>query len=194
MECQNRKITTLCGGFVFSLWGRDKRSGCGSIDGRERRRDELAQKKTGRPEKLTPEVQQKIVDAIRMGAYIETAAAYAGINKSTLYDWMKRGARAKSGKYKEFSNAIEKALAESEMRDLAVIAKASQENWQAAAWRLERKFPDRWGRRKAKSEIAKIEAETEFIREKTRLLKGAEKDTRLLEALIRTVNEDDDEK
>src|SRR5690606_31176789 len=116
-----------------------------------------------------------------MGAYIETAAAYAGINKSTLYDWMKRGARAKSGKYKEFSNAIEKALAESEMRDLAVIAKASQENWQAAAWRLERKFPDRWGRRKAKSEIAKIEAETEFIREKTRLLKGAEKDTRLLE-------------
>lgn len=154
----------------------------------------MAQKKTGRPEKLTPEVQQKIVDAIRMGAYIETAAAYAGINKSTLYDWMKRGARAKSGKYKEFSNAIEKALAESEMRDLAVIAKASQENWQAAAWRLERKFPDRWGRRKAKSEIAKIEAETEFIREKTRLLKGAEKDTRLLEALIRTVNEDDDEK
>lgn len=154
----------------------------------------MAQKKPGRPEKLTPELQQKIVDAIRMGAYIETAAAYAGINKSTLYDWMRRGARAKSGKYKEFSNAIEKALAESEMRDLAVIAKASQENWQAAAWRLERKFPDRWGRRKAKSEIAKIEAETEFIREKTRLLKGAEKDTRLLEALIRTVNEDDDEK
>lgn len=154
----------------------------------------MAQKKPGRPEKLTPELQQKIVDAIRMGAYIETASAYAGINKSTLYDWMKRGARAKSGKYKEFSNAIEKALAESEMRDLAVIAKASQENWQAAAWRLERKFPDRWGRRKAKSEIAKIEAETEFIREKTRLLKGAEKDTRLLEALIRTVNEDDDEK
>lgn len=154
----------------------------------------MAQKKPGRPEKLTPELQQKIVDAIRMGAYIETAAAYAGINKSTLYDWMKRGARAKSGKYKEFSNAIEKALAESEMRDLAVIAKASRENWQAAAWRLERKFPDRWGRRKAKSEIAKIEAETEFIREKTRLLKGAEKDTRLLEALIRTVNEDDDEK
>lgn len=154
----------------------------------------MAQKKPGRPEKLTPELQQKIVDAIRMGAYIETAAAYAGINKSTLYDWMKRGARAKSGKYKEFSNAVEKALAESEMRDLAVIAKASRENWQAAAWRLERKFPDRWGRRKAKSEIAKIEAETEFIREKTRLLKGAEKDTRLLEALIRTVNEDDDEK
>lgn len=154
----------------------------------------MAQKKPGRPEKLTPELQQKIVDAIRMGAYIETASAYAGINKSTLYDWMKRGARAKSGKYKEFSDAIEKALAESEMRDLAVIAKASQENWQAAAWRLERKFPDRWGRRKAKSEIEKIEAETEFIREKTRLLKGAEKDTRLLEALIRTVNEDDDEK
>ena len=100
-----------------------------------------------RPEKLTPEVQQKIVDAIRLGNYIETAAAYAGISKSTLYDWLKKGGRARSGKYREFSDAVEKALAESEMRDVAVITAAAKENWQAAAWRLERKFPDRWGRR-----------------------------------------------
>jgi len=53
-----------------------------------------------RPEKLTPEVQQKIVDAIRLGNYIETAAAYAGISKSTLYDWLKKGGRARSGKYR----------------------------------------------------------------------------------------------
>ncbi len=33
------------------------------------------------------------------------------------------------------------------MRDVAVIATAAKENWQAAAWRLERKFPERWGRR-----------------------------------------------
>lgn len=101
----------------------------------------------GRPNKLTPEIQQKIVDAIRMGNYIETAAAFAGINKSTLYDWLKKGARSKSGKFREFSNAVEKALAESEIRDVAVISAASKDNWQAAAWRLERKFPDRWGRK-----------------------------------------------
>jgi len=34
------------------------------------------------------------------------------------------------------------------VRDVAIIAKAAAGgHWQAAAWRLERKFPDRWGRK-----------------------------------------------
>jgi len=101
----------------------------------------------GRPTKLTPEVQKQICDAIEAGNYIETAAQYAGIEKSTLYSWLKEGARAKSGKKKEFSNAVKKALAKSEMRDVFIIGKAAEQNWQAAAWRLERKFPDKWGRK-----------------------------------------------
>lgn len=101
----------------------------------------------GRPTKLTPEVQEKIVQAIRAGAYIETAAAYAGVNKQTLYNWMKRGNQQRSGKYRRFLDAVEKALADAEMRDLLIITKAAEVDWKAAAWRLERKFPDRWGRK-----------------------------------------------
>lgn len=101
----------------------------------------------GRPVKLTPELIQEICRVIRAGNYIETAAAYAGISKSTLYDWLRRGKRAKSGIYRQFSDAVQKALAESEIRDVMIIAKAAEENWQAAAWRLERKFPERWGRK-----------------------------------------------
>ena len=111
-----------------------------------------------RPTKLDLKTQNKIVTAIKAGNYIETAAAYAGINKSTLYDWLKRGEREKqrvekNPRYKirkkerpfvEFSNAVEKALAEAEVRDVAIIAKAAEEQWQAAAWRLERKFPHKW--------------------------------------------------
>ncbi|NLJ75865.1 MAG: hypothetical protein GX325_01220, partial [Peptococcaceae bacterium] len=48
-----------------------------------------------RPRKLNEALQHKIVTAIRAGNYIETAAAYAGIHKSTLYDWLKRGEREK---------------------------------------------------------------------------------------------------
>ena len=113
------------------------------------------------PTKLNYKVQEKIVQAIKAGNYIETAAAYAGINKSTLYDWLKRGEREKQRveknpryrirksekPYVEFSDAVEKALAEAEVRDVLLIGKAAEEQWQAAAWRLERKFPDRWGRR-----------------------------------------------
>ncbi len=114
-----------------------------------------------RPTKLNFDTHNKIITAIRAGNYIETAAAYAGVNKSTLYEWLKRGERekqrvAENSRYRirksekpyvEFSNAVEKALAEAEIRDVAIIAKAAKEQWQAAAWRLERKFPDRWGRK-----------------------------------------------
>jgi len=104
--------------------------------------------KGGAPTKLTPELQTKIVAFIRAGGYVETAAAAAGINKSTFYDWLKRGAAQKAGPYREFSDAVEKAAAESEMADVARINKAAQDGvWQAAAWRLERKFPERWGRK-----------------------------------------------
>jgi len=118
----------------------------------------------GRPKgstKLTKDIQDKIVSAIRLGNYMETAAAYAGISKDTLYAWLKRGQREKEKKAKDpnyqipkyerkfvaFSDAVEKALAEAEMRDVMIIYEASKEQWQAAAWRLERKFPDRWGRK-----------------------------------------------
>jgi predicted aldo/keto reductase-like oxidoreductase len=118
-----------------------------------------------RPTKLTPELQDEIVKIIRAGNYIETASAYVGINKTTLYAWLKRGAKEKERvakntrlktkktelPYVEFSNAIEKALAQAEIRDVTIIGKAAEHNWQAAAWRLERKFHDRWGRKDKQS-------------------------------------------
>lgn len=101
----------------------------------------------GRPTKLTKETQAKIVEAVRAGAYIETASVFAGIDKASLYAWMKRGNAQSKGIYREFLNAIEKAFAESELRDIMNIGNAAKDNWQASAWRLERKFPDRWGRK-----------------------------------------------
>ncbi len=51
-----------------------------------------AKKKMGQPTKLTPAVQQSICNALRMGAYVETAVAHAGIPKQLHYRWMKRAA------------------------------------------------------------------------------------------------------
>ena len=116
----------------------------------------------GRPTKLTPELQAEMVNIIRGGNYVETACAYVGLNKTTFYDWMKRGAREmdrvkKNPKarvrkeeqvYVDFSNAIKKAEAEAEARDVLIIAKAAESQWQAAAWRLERRLPSKWGRQR----------------------------------------------
>ena len=99
-----------------------------------------------RPTKLNDAVQTAIVNALRAGNYLETAVKYAGIDKKTAYNWIARGQKGEP-RYQAFLHAIEKAQADSEARDVAIIAKASETQWQASAWRLERKFPDRWGRR-----------------------------------------------
>jgi transposase len=120
----------------------------------------------GRPIKLTPEIQDRIVQAVKAGNYIETASAYAGIAKSTLYEWLKKGTEEEKGPFYEFSNAIKKALAEAEMRDVAIIDEVAKNgNWTASAWRLERKFPERWGRKDSlKAEVNSNHTETTEVK------------------------------
>jgi hypothetical protein len=100
----------------------------------------------GRPSDITPELIEEICKYLKAGNYIETACAMVDIAKPTLYEWLKKGNREEQGIYRDFLNAVKRAQATAEVRDVTIIAKASENQWQAAAWRLERKFPDRWGR------------------------------------------------
>ena len=100
----------------------------------------------GRKTKLTPEVQDLICQAIRAGNYARVAAAYAGITEATYYNWLKRGETAKSGLYFDFFEAVKKAEADAQTRNVAIIQQAAKKTWQAAAWWLERKFPNDWGK------------------------------------------------
>lgn len=118
--------------------------------------------KIGRPTKLTEDVIDTIIICLRNGAYIETAMNFVGIPRERFYEWNKKAMaelkerdeaelngikRAEKDEiYVTFHNAIKKAMAEAELLDLKVITEAAQKgNWQAAAWRLERKHPDRYG-------------------------------------------------
>jgi hypothetical protein len=113
-------------------------------------------RKRGRPSKFNKATAEQILQFIRAGAYIETAASAAGIDKATFYAWLKKGANAKAGEYKDFHDAVTQAAAMAEVRDVLLIGEAAKESWQAAAWRLERKFPDRWGQtRRVEVEVRK---------------------------------------
>jgi transposase-like protein len=101
----------------------------------------------GRKTKLTPEVQEKIVSAIRAGNYAAIAAEYAGISEGTFYGWLKRGREESKGVFFEFLKAVKGAEREAEVRAVAHVQKHFAENWTAAMTFLERKFPQRWGRR-----------------------------------------------
>jgi transposase len=103
-----------------------------------------------RPTKLTPEVQDRIVAAIRAGNYAAPAARSAGVSEATFYRWMSRGERAKSGIYRDFHEAVRRAEADAEVHAVAVIRKEIADgDWRAAATFLERRFPDRWRRQQA---------------------------------------------
>lgn len=173
----------------------------------------------GRPTKFDPELGKQIVLAIQAGAYIETAAAAAGISKNTLYDWLRKGARpSATPALKEFSDAVKKAMAMSELRDLAVIDKAAQggqvlrvvtttkqgkdgqlvtkeekhltsPQWQASAWRLERKHPEKWGTQRAYE--ARLQEELTVIYEALKQELSPEDFARVLARIPRLAAGDD---
>lgn len=105
----------------------------------------------GRPTKFTPERTEKLLQALRGGNYRDTACKYAGISHTTFHKWMKIGhSEGAPPEYVEFVEAVEKAEADAEVFDIALIRQAATGgNWQAAAWVRERKNPEKWGRRDA---------------------------------------------
>lgn len=111
--------------------------------------------------KLTPETKEDIVKALRAGNSRRDSALYAGISEQTFYSWMSRG-RDGEPLYVEFLEAVEKAEAQSVVRNVAIIQRAAEETWQAAAWWLERKRPDDWGRRQ-RMDIGADKEELEVI-------------------------------
>ena len=97
----------------------------------------------GRHTKLTPQLQETVLQLIRAGNYQCTACQAVGIGTSTLDRWMKD----ERPLYRAFREACEKATAEAEARNLLTIQEEARGTWQAAAWYLERKFAERWGRK-----------------------------------------------
>lgn len=129
----------------------------------------------GRPTKLTPELKTAIVEAIEGGNYFATACELAGVSVATGYDWLARGEgrgnRCQKPEFAEFAEAIKKATAKAEveaigrLRDAAkggqVITRKTTTRkdgsevveesftypaWQADAWFLERRLPNKWGK------------------------------------------------
>lgn len=106
--------------------------------------------RTGRRPKLTPALQKRLVDALVAGNYIETACVYSGVGISTYYKWIEDSNKPNARKdLIEFREAVERARAEAEVRNVVVINEIAKTNYQAAAWWLERSFPKRWGRQQS---------------------------------------------
>lgn len=105
-----------------------------SVGSRDKREDKL--------------VVQKILEALKAGHTDKEAAIFAGIRPQLLYQWMREGEDAPEGtlayKFREQADlAKSKALNEY----LQSIRRASKRNWQAAAWWLEKRKPEVYGKK-----------------------------------------------
>ncbi len=93
----------------------------------------------GRPTKYGEETTTRITQALRAGNTRRAACGYAGISEDTFANWL--------ADKSEFAEAVKKAESDAEVRNVAIIQKAADTTWQAAAWWLERKHKAEWSSR-----------------------------------------------
>jgi len=124
----------------------------------------------GRPSKFTKEITDKLIYAIRLGAYYEMACNYAGVSYDVFRKWVIDAQTNPDSEYQEFYNALKAAEGESGVKALEVIQNAMDgEVWQSAAWRLERRHHKHFSANSAVIELA-----GEIHEMKERMKKGAQ--------------------
>src|SRR5262245_28587191 len=110
--------------------------------------------RTGRPTKLTPEVQDQLCKALRTGCSLRDAALLAGIYPSTLQRWLARGRAEQQGGYCDLREAVTRARCLWRAAMLAQVRRASKRDWRAAAWALERLGGRRYRRKDERRQAA----------------------------------------
>lgn len=93
----------------------------------------------GRPTKYTPEIAEKICQALRGGNFRITAAKWVGVSERTFENWLKQKP--------DFFRAVQEAEEAAEIHAVALVMKSARNDAKHAEWWLERKCHERWGRK-----------------------------------------------
>ena len=105
--------------------------------------------------KYSEDLIQSLEELIETGQGREDACDQVGLSKTQFYEYMKGFVpqeildalpdnEAREQKKADFPNRIKKAELKLKHRQIGIILKNSEEHWQAAAWYLERRYPDEW--------------------------------------------------
>lgn len=104
-------------------------------------------KKPGRPTLLNPTRQAALLNAIEQGMPLKHAAAMAGMSYDTLNAWQKRGENESAPEqFRQFCQLLRHSQAVAMQVHLTSICDAAKRDWRAAAWMLERRFPEDFAR------------------------------------------------
>jgi hypothetical protein len=96
-----------------------------------------------RPTLLTDEVQALLAGSVRAGLTGQLAAEVAGIGHRTFQRWMVGG----QPEHRRLREAVHGAQAACQADSVArMTLAANRGHWRAAAWLLERQYPEGWAR------------------------------------------------
>lgn len=101
---------------------------------------------------MTEEAIDCILRCVAAGLHPDRAAAAAGVSSSTMRNHKRR--------HPGFATQLKKAQADAEASFLSRIVRHSDERWQAAAWILERRWPERWRQQTGNDLKVKVRNET----------------------------------
>lgn len=101
---------------------------------------------------MTSKAVAAILEGVAGGLPIDVAARAAGVAPSTV--------RSHRDRHREFATALDAALATAKSSMLAHVRNAAPKDWKAAAWLLERRFPEEFARPEIRATIASANIDT----------------------------------
>jgi transposase len=114
-----------------------------------------AKRPVGRPRtEMTDENIAAILRTVALGVWPDRAAQMHGVSADAM--------RMHKMRHPEFVTSLEKAEAQAESGFLGKILRHTEKQWTAAAWMLERRWPDRWAKRELVQEQTDNEPDARF--------------------------------
>lgn len=122
---------------------------------------------------ITPALVKEICHIVEAGNFPDVAAAYFGVSPHQFSSWLSQGRKLlrrysagerislKEEPYILLIMGLQKATAKAEIDGISTINSHSESDWKAAAWKLARLAPERWGESTEVNVNAKIESTTE---------------------------------
>lgn len=126
---------------------------------------------------LTKEIIKQVEQYIKSGMSQEDCISYLGVCKTSFYAYKKKGEALidkiendeinkkkltlKEKLYINFANTLKKAQIDNKMRCVTIIQKSAETSWQAAAWFLERRYFDEYGKKEKHEIEGKVDTKLE---------------------------------
>ncbi len=116
--------------------------------------------KMGRPTKLSPQIARAILKVISKGGHFSPACVAAGVSHQTALRWIEQGNHDVSENVKSpfatFVRALHQAASQAESNIVSQVYDHTEKDWRAGAFLLERRHPERWGKKEQATNITNV--------------------------------------